>query len=1272
MVKTDGHVSRSNATVFLKLSSLLLAGSALSPISLPIVANASEPVATLSVEHDSRTVRRVQRSFITGEVFEANPNETIELLLIDGSSVVLAPGSAMEITCFNAASAGSDCYLDIMLTRGSMRVMGGRRNQTSAIEVKVRNQTFELIDGGAFFSIGNEGTVSASLHIGSELNLARNPSRAISKPGFMITIDPNGRAAAPRQLNPEAALAELAALNPGLTQTAPRIAELVVDTQPISNGAEDQESFESPAPISEPTESTSDFLSVLSGAIPDAGQLELTDATSSATALGTSSLGDSSPDVGLAQFHHSELLDADNTTNQVYRILSPNSNRVLNVDARNSYDFEAIACSTGIGVLCANSGVSEVDGLLSNFFYFYNEGEAASKDEALTNLFGFQSDEIPANLRRFLTSDNTPGTGADLVDFQLVDSFGFERNVSGILGWYAYDISPNDPAADRINGFDVAPIFDGGVFADEIQFAAPTTILDENDNPFQWLGEVESQGLAFTVEALSVISLTQPQSAPFGQVGPIRITARSDDSNFDSIVLVRITLPDFSERLIWLPEDEVFQEPGQLALNDGFSHFLETTTNETSAGIVSYTCADSACSGLSSTSITAILDDIKFEPFSLADPLGRAFCGTSDPERRCEGNITYRMIQDGFSSDGFLLDVFNDETESFPDLQRQADNFLYIEAERNGEIAVISTGDVGAGIQDNEFIRGNVGRSIQTFTLSRGLNFADFDQDPSNIGAFGGLNPRQDPNLTGFRAFLPEDLAAATNRFSTPLYIANQSANTGIQTPADDQAFTISDLTNNNDRLQNAVFEADFGFESEGDGRIFGTSISLTVGEILYDDQYGLTTGNTGLSEDDLALLRDGRSLVTLNARTVGATDGRLRYLSDLTNTSFGGGRDEGLPAGAAGGFATYLALENATNDGTLTGGDAICPVNNDTCLEDTEFGLFRLGIATAAMLDTTSRSVSNLNGFAAGFVSDPDGNLAPLGGPLQGFQTTTTTQFILDPNGNRIPVGEPVTVASYDPALTNDSLNFAITVDEDANRIRAAIEDQESENTFGGLAMDSADSAYIMNGTYGALNEGGTAGLMHGASLLPGSTVLQDAHSNSTNGVYSHLEWGLFFGELEDQAFAPFGVWVAGADYTGDVENIAVGRDLSGENIVFEGFALGNVADGASVYSAGGAFAQEWNFNTRSGTMALDFDGQNYEGIALSLIDGSVLYSGYRDLGAMDSDGVFVNGALVGDSDQTNEVGGTIGNFAIANGDYSAVGAFGGDIQVTSSANSN
>lgn len=157
-----------------------------------IIAGAQQSTAlaqsgsALTVQHagDSQpVVRSAKRASVDSERFSAGPNETFELLLADGTSITLAAGAEITVDRYRYDPAARLGELNLTVTRGAVRIIGGALNNTSAITVDHPGGRSTLDNAIAVLAVDDTGT-DVELLLGKSLTVnAASATRVLDRPG---------------------------------------------------------------------------------------------------------------------------------------------------------------------------------------------------------------------------------------------------------------------------------------------------------------------------------------------------------------------------------------------------------------------------------------------------------------------------------------------------------------------------------------------------------------------------------------------------------------------------------------------------------------------------------------------------------------------------------------------------------------------------------------------------------------------------------------------------------------------------------------------------------------------------------------------------------------------------------------------------------------------------------------------------------------------------------------------------------------------------------
>jgi hypothetical protein len=161
------------------------------------------------------TVRSVTKETVTGDRFETNEKEIQQVLLSDGTSVTLGPGSTMVIETFAYDPQTQSGQLSVRLERGQFRIVGGLLNNTGNIEVQTPSGKLDLDNASVFVEVQPNGTTRASLLYGKRLKMTTNgKSETVERPAFeVVSTNANQPPKSPSHQDPKMVAADALALN---------------------------------------------------------------------------------------------------------------------------------------------------------------------------------------------------------------------------------------------------------------------------------------------------------------------------------------------------------------------------------------------------------------------------------------------------------------------------------------------------------------------------------------------------------------------------------------------------------------------------------------------------------------------------------------------------------------------------------------------------------------------------------------------------------------------------------------------------------------------------------------------------------------------------------------------------------------------------------------------------------------------------------------------------------------------------------------------------
>lgn len=453
------------------------------------------------------------------------------------------------------------------------------------------------------------------------------------------------------------------------------------------------------------------------------------------------------------------------------------------------------------------------------------------------------------------------------------------------------------------------------------------------------------------------------------------------------------------------------------------------------------------------------------------------------------------------------------------------------------------------------------------------------------------------------------------------------------------------------------LLHADFGLDFVAGRQV--SSISATIGSIDFRAFVEDTHGQLDTTNQPLFNISTDAVLV---ARTIGSSnDGTgvasTLVFSDWASSAAGGGNpnidlngDNLADPGRLGFFVVQnagLLFDDVAGPGSrgLAGG-LERPVGHDpTGRPDQAYGALRLGVAVSGGSvpeRQPGRFATGLFGYAAGLAE-------------------------IEIGASQIVGVAPFARIADGPNLTIDAPNLA------GNTIAGALAFAGSQIAFGGVRT----SAFADDLTWGMLSTTPDTQMamisaepvareLRGQFQTESGTEVpihaRDTTSSLGTGIddaYDYVQWGFFFGDTiatdGSRQHVHLGSFAGGSPISRDVLDTASGQ------ATYTGHAIGNVYNAGAVYTSVGAFAENFDFDRRSGWTDMDFDRRRYSGA--SSLSGEVYASkvtGGDRTGTLN--GRFVGGMSGG---QPNAL---VGGFEIQNASaspgsaYRATGTFAGE----------
>jgi hypothetical protein len=1168
-------------------------------------------ISAAHAQSQRQELRQISEKNSVSSTYSTRENQTVEIILRDGTAIVLAPNSVVDVR-FDAESG----KLSIDLRTGSLRVSGGVANIKQPITITTAHSVMSLVNGAAFASVAS-GATRVHLLNGTELQIrSGSASRVLYRPGFQLTAGPDGLSS-PRRMTAEQVTADLHSLSPGLeTGIAPvNRSSAQPQRESVSQTASLQQSGGGDTVL---VASAGNF-----GAPVSAGE-------------------------DLAELSAPEQFEpsgSDQNSGGAPTTPGGPDNPIQ------TFDFGGLPSDLN---LAGTFGTSE----LGNSTVRAENTSTASEGRAFYKWQEGRDDTVRVSIGGFTR-------GGDIGTYQsrgLLFATDADGNVIPVTSIVPDDSRP--VTVDESNFDPQDPNLSGlRLFLSERSFG-PTTNSTFGGSRLSYSLSDTSAPSFFSTRPSGAAIEDETGLSYFSGDGVIGLRAAGVYENGD--ITGRIFFdrnsgdPDFSRGVV----DELFAA-NSIVRRGVITDIVFNRSYDSIANILNYGVFSEERSNNEREADNYVFFDIQSADILV---ITRQF----DDSGQGTSFLTYEVNGENFLIDctaivcsdeirSHIQSIYGLESSELPVYRPSSSSSLSVVALPTGVVSPIVPGEneqirtiFAAGDLDDA-INAPASRPGTTdrFILSAGIEGRLLDElrgggTVQDLAGFDGMDDLQD-----VRAFarletwtdLGDDLSS-DDITSSPVYVFNPpQENEGVQ------------------EERSALLHADFALRFDGDRQI--STISATIGEVEFREHDEPTDpdGSPNTSVDAI-----------ITARTVGSSNGPglgdssalfgSRYLS----TSAGGGNPN---IGETGGRLGFFTLENsgavfddiASSDGSfapnqniLNGGYELPLGTSGSSGEAPRFGTLRLAVGTGTeSFESSSRSdFSAYQGFAAALVerevnSGQNIQLSVLTRANSELGTLTFDGFSED--HNRFSATLNTGSGASSPIVFGGTSGFSAV---------------GNMGEFGATTRGFDDFPL---GTDMALISGDLVSEQLESDSKFRRSDHVESYSTSSPRDYDHVKWGFFFGDTSttegSREHVHLGSFAAGRPFTEDQLNV---RD---ETITYSGHAIGNVVNGSSVYTSVGSYTDEFNFADREGMATLVFDGNTYTGDSVSnLVGDSIL--GYSvdsfqpdsSLAQASSDrfgtaqGIFVGEAVSGTPD------GVVGQFELSNGAggdslYRATGTF-------------
>jgi FecR protein len=163
----------------------------------------------------TRPLLRIERTVAKAERIQTEADQSLEIILSDGSSIVMGAGAVIQL---DYADEGGSGGLRIKLLSGAIRLIVGAASKGNPALIEGGGAIARLTSGGAFAAI-EPGGLRVALTLGGPLAVsAGGRTETLLRPGFELLVAARGAPSSPRRQSNGRAYADAAQLNPGLVQ----------------------------------------------------------------------------------------------------------------------------------------------------------------------------------------------------------------------------------------------------------------------------------------------------------------------------------------------------------------------------------------------------------------------------------------------------------------------------------------------------------------------------------------------------------------------------------------------------------------------------------------------------------------------------------------------------------------------------------------------------------------------------------------------------------------------------------------------------------------------------------------------------------------------------------------------------------------------------------------------------------------------------------------------------------------------------------------------
>ncbi|MGE3528464.1 MAG: FecR domain-containing protein [Methyloceanibacter sp.] len=159
------------------------------------VAAAVKPEATSQPPGGDTSTLKIGKSVVYNERINTSGSGVVQVLLLDGSTFTVGPGSSLIIDKFVYNPSSGTGELVASFSKGALRFVGGKLSKNEpGVKVKTPAGSLTVRGGIALIAVEGPNRAAAALVFGNYLALVRGGKRDVLKPGNMFVISGPGQA----------------------------------------------------------------------------------------------------------------------------------------------------------------------------------------------------------------------------------------------------------------------------------------------------------------------------------------------------------------------------------------------------------------------------------------------------------------------------------------------------------------------------------------------------------------------------------------------------------------------------------------------------------------------------------------------------------------------------------------------------------------------------------------------------------------------------------------------------------------------------------------------------------------------------------------------------------------------------------------------------------------------------------------------------------------------------------------------------------------------